>query len=80
MSTAHQRTRKHSYATALGRRIKAARRKAGLNQHDLSKATSIPYTSMSDIEGGRKMPRVDTIQRIAKAIGVSLDDLLPPSK
>ena len=58
---------------AVGRRIKAAREKAGLTQEDLAAKANLSTTHISCIERGVKPPKLDTI---ANAIGVSSDLLL----
>lgn len=61
---------------AVGRRIKAAREKAGLTQEDLAAKTNLSTTHISCIERGVKPPKLDTFVTIANAIGVSSDILL----
>lgn len=61
---------------AVGRRIKAAREKAGLTQEDLAAKANLSTTHISCIERGVKPPKLDTFVTIANAIGVSSDTLL----
>ena len=61
---------------AVGRRIKAAREKAGLTQEDLAAKANLSTTYISCIERGVKPPKLDTFVTIANAIGVSSDLLL----
>ena len=61
---------------AVGRRIKAAREKAGLTQEDLAAKANLSTTHISCIERGVKPPKLDTFVTIANAIGISSDILL----
>ncbi len=61
---------------AVGRRIKAARERAGLTQEDLAERANLSTTHISCIERGVKPPKLDTFVNIANAIGVSSDVLL----
>ncbi len=61
---------------AVGRRIKAARERAGLTQEDLAAKANLSTTHISCIERGVKPPKLDTFVNIANAIGVSSDVLL----
>lgn len=61
---------------AIGRRIKAAREKAGLTQEDLAAEADLSTTHISCIERGVKPPKLDTFVKIANVIGVSSDTLL----
>lgn len=61
---------------AVGRRIKAAREKAGLTQEDLAAKANLSTTHISCIERGVKPPKLDTFVTIANAIGISSDVLL----
>lgn len=51
------------------------RRKRGLTQAQLAKATGIAQGFLSEIEAGHKTGAVDALRRIASALGVSLDDI-----
>lgn len=61
----------------LGKRLQEARRHAGLTQQDLCQRAELSYSTLAKIERGAiKSPSIFTIQRIATALGVSLDVLL----
>jgi transcriptional regulator with XRE-family HTH domain len=74
----------------LSRRIKQLREAAGLSQQSLAVAAGLSMSVVSQLEQGAKIdPRVSTVSAIAKALGVSIDDLwagsgddagAPPSK
>ena len=54
-----------------GERIKTARKQAGLTQKELGKALGVSFQAVAQWETGRRVPKVETIQRIGKALGVS---------
>lgn len=54
----------------LGMRLFQARREAGLGFIKLGKMSGVSHTTISDIEKGRRMPAVDTIERLARALKV----------
>jgi len=57
--------------------IKKARAKLGLTQDDLAKKADIKYTTLMKVESGTvNKPSVQTMAKIAKALGVSIEDLL----
>lgn len=57
--------------------IKKARAKLGLTQDDLAKKADIKYTTLTKVESGVvNKPSVQTMAKIAKALGVSIEDLL----
>lgn len=60
----------------IGLRIKTVRIEAGLTQQQLAKRLGIPYQSIGQWERGMRNPKIETLQAIADAIGVSLDYLL----
>ena len=56
--------------------IKELRRKKGLTQAKLAEIAGIRQGVLSYIESGRtKHPRIDTMTAIAKALGVTVDEL-----
>jgi len=61
----------------LGKRLQKARQKAGITQQELCHRASLSYSTLAKIERGAiRSPSVFTIQSIASALGVSLDELL----
>ena len=56
-------------------RIKALRQAAGLTQEQLAEKARIPQGTVSKIESGRCMPRLDSVQKIAVALNVSVGEL-----
>ncbi len=61
----------------IGENIKKRRTKLGLSQEDFAQKSGVKYTSLTKIEGGViKTPSVLMVEKIAKALGVSIEDLL----
>lgn len=57
--------------------IKRLRAKLGLTQDDLAKKADIKYTTLMKVESGTvNKPSVQTMAKIAKALGVSIENLL----
>ncbi|KKQ46553.1 hypothetical protein A3H05_02360 [Candidatus Giovannonibacteria bacterium RIFCSPLOWO2_12_FULL_43_26] len=57
--------------------IKKYRLKLGISQDRLSKMADVTYNTIIKIEsGGSQNPTIDTLLKIAKALGVSVDDLI----
>jgi FMN phosphatase YigB (HAD superfamily)/DNA-binding XRE family transcriptional regulator len=62
---------------ALAERLQEARKHAGLTQQELCQKANLSYSTLAKIERGAiKSPSIFTIQSIASALGVSLDELL----
>ncbi len=62
---------------SIAKNLKKYRSKNGVSQDKLSKLADITYNTIIKLESGAtKNPRVETLQLIAKALGVSVDDLL----
>lgn len=60
----------------LGRRIAHQRAVAGLKSKELADLAGIKQSYVSSIENGRKIPTIQVLQKIAKALGVSVSELL----
>ncbi|OIO49250.1 MAG: hypothetical protein AUJ36_02655 [Parcubacteria group bacterium CG1_02_41_26] len=57
--------------------IKKLRSKIGLTQDDLAKKADIKYTTLMKVESGVvNKPSVQTMAKIAKALNVSIEDLI----
>jgi len=57
--------------------IKKLRAKLGLTQDDLAKKADIKYTTLMKVESGVvNRPSVQTMAKIAKTLGVSIEDLI----
>lgn len=61
----------------LGKRLQEARQKAGLTQQQLCSQANLSFSTLTKIERGAiKSPSIFTIQSIAGALGVGLDELV----
>lgn len=61
----------------IGKNIKKLRQTKGLSQDRLSKAADVSYNSIIKLEtGGITNPTIETLQKIAKALEIQVDDLL----
>lgn len=61
----------------LGQKIKKLRQKLGLSQDDFARKADVPYTTLTKIETGViRKPSVFAVSKIAKALSVSIEDLL----
>lgn len=58
-----------------GARIRGVRRASGFSQMRLAEEAGITQGYLSDIEGGRKKPTVEVIERICKALGIEPETL-----
>lgn len=65
-----------SDARTFGRRLRETRLKAGLSQSDLEEISGIPKARLSRYENGHVAPSIQTLERLAKALGVSEASLL----
>lgn len=59
----------------LGRKIAARREELGLSRKDLAQATDLSYPYIAQIETGYRLPSTRHQVPIAKALGLSLDEL-----
>ena len=63
-------------AQKLGRNFKRIRKEKGLSQGDILRAAGIDRAMISTMENGKANPTLATITKLAKALGVSPDELL----
>jgi len=61
----------------LGKKIKELRLKKKLSQDELARKADVPYTTLTKIEVGViKKPSVFVVAKIAKALDVTVDELI----
>jgi transcriptional regulator with XRE-family HTH domain len=63
-------------AARLGRNVFMARRRAGFSQEALGALASLHRTEVGMVEKGERLPRVDTLIKLASALGVGAAELL----
>ena len=57
--------------------VRKARKKAGLSQDKLAREADVAYNTVVKIESGEnKNPTIETLRSIAKALNVSVDELI----
>lgn len=62
-------------ADSFGERLRVARTSRGINQRSLGDMVGVSAISISRYESGAVDPRLDTVRRLAKALGVSAAEL-----
>ena len=60
----------------LGQNLKRIRTQKGISQGDIARELDVSRGYISTIENGKTNPTLSTIARIAKALGVTNDELL----
>ncbi|KKQ21271.1 MAG: Transcriptional regulator, XRE family [Parcubacteria group bacterium GW2011_GWA2_37_10] len=62
--------------STIGNNIKKYRNKIGISQDVLSKKANLAFHTIAKIEAGAtRNPTIDTVKKIADALGISLDVL-----
>jgi transcriptional regulator with XRE-family HTH domain len=56
--------------------LKALRLNSGLTVRALAKKAGMSYPYVSNVENGKADPSLSTLKRLAKALGVSVGDLV----
>ena len=60
----------------ISKNLRKKREAKGLSQEKLARLADVANNTIIKIEGGKNQnPTLDTLKKIAKAIGISLDDL-----
>lgn len=60
----------------LGSNLKRIRKEKGISQGDIGRELKVSRGFISTIENGKTNPTLSTISKLAKALGVSSDELL----
>lgn len=60
----------------LGQKIRKLRKAKDLTQEDLAELACMDYTSINKIENGHRVPSLKSVEKIARALKVSLNELL----
>jgi len=62
--------------STIAKNIKKYRKEKGLSQDKLARLADVAHATIIKIEsGGIQSPTIDTVQKIAKALGIGLEDL-----
>jgi len=68
---------KSNNKSTIAENIKKYRNKIGVSQDQLSKLADVTYNTIIKIEsGGNKNSTIETLSKIAKALGGTVDDLI----
>jgi transcriptional regulator with XRE-family HTH domain len=62
--------------TRVGLNLQRLRRQKGLSQEGLADLANIHQTYLSGVERGKRNPTITVLQRIAKALGADLEDMV----
>ena len=63
-------------AVKLGLNLKKIRVEKSISQGDISRALKVARSFISDLENGKRNPTLSTIAKLAKAVGVSVGELM----
>ena len=63
------------FAQQLGRRMRRARIERGITQTELALSAKVGANYIPRLERGEMVPSVEAAYRVAKALGISLDEL-----
>jgi transcriptional regulator with XRE-family HTH domain len=66
----------HDFKKIVGKRVKTARKNAGLTQEQLAEKIDKTVETVSNIERGIKLPRLATLEDLRKALNVKLSELV----
>lgn len=62
-------------AERFGRNLLAARRRARFSQEELAALAAVHRTEIGLLENGRRVPRIDTVVKLAACLALSPGDL-----
>ncbi len=66
-----------SSKTNSARKVKQLREKLGLSQEKLARLADVSNNTVINIEAGKQdNPTIDTLKKVAKALNVSVEDLI----
>jgi len=60
--------------------LRRIREERGLSQRELAARAGVVKSTIYEAEAGRHIPRIQTLEKLADALGVSIADLLPRRK
>lgn len=75
----HERAGRIRKTREVGKTIRKLREQRGVSQAQLARAAGMLRANISRIEAARHRPTLESLERIAKALKVSLADLIVPS-
>ncbi|MBS4193397.1 helix-turn-helix transcriptional regulator [Bacillus sp. FJAT-49705] len=63
-----------------GRRIRAFRKLKGYTQESFARQLGVSVSILGEIERGNRMPALDFLERIARLLNITIEDLTPPEE
>lgn len=63
-------------AQKLGRNLRRIRKEKGISQGDIVRSLGMDRAFISNIENGKTNPTLATIAKLAKAVSVSIEELM----
>jgi len=61
----------------LAKKVKQLREKLGLSQEKLARLADVSNNTIINIEAGKQdNPTIDTLKKVAKALGIPVEDLI----
>lgn len=60
----------------LGKNVKQLRKEAELSQEELGEITGLDRTYISGVERGVRNPSLQTLEKLAKALKISVSDMM----
>lgn len=64
-------------AMRFGVKLRATRSEKGISQEQLADLADLHRTYVSSVERGERNITIETIEKLAKALGVAMSDLMP---
>jgi len=71
-----QQKRDVAVAERFGLNLRRVRRREGFTQEGLSERAGLHRTEVGKLENGQRVPRIDTLIRLADSMGVPVDEFL----
>ena len=63
-------------ALSIGERLRTTRERVGMTQQQLADRSGFHVVSVSNWENGVKSPKLNTLERLADALGVNVSELM----
>jgi transcriptional regulator with XRE-family HTH domain len=77
MPSGKKTVRQAGIVQAFAERLRGTRQARGMTQRDLADKSHVTVTYISRLEAGSSAPGIDTLDQLARALQVSVVDLLP---
>jgi transcriptional regulator with XRE-family HTH domain len=61
----------------LGESVRKYRKKEDISQEELAVKAKLDLTSVSEIESGLRNPSLKTLHKLANALGIKVNELIP---